>query len=175
MLVHDIIKIQYNRAGYLSNWPPHLISDVEMVNAFMPEDYSVENTAGVSYFQDNYPLITAELTDVYTQLVTGIQYHLTKLRNAYPDPYILPDWVYSYMLGAVISVNSDKLDIHDLLVLLGVDNIDDIFTAGAALGCYDISKIWLQKLNDSELSHRPPTCFGEPHVIKSLRLSHITV
>ena len=69
------------------------------------------------------------------------------------------------MLGSVISVNSDKLDIHDMLVLMGIDNIDDEFLPEAQKECLRYSKEWVNRSND-----RPPTIFGEPHVIKSLRL-----
>ena len=35
MLVHDLIKIKLVRAGYLPNYPYHLISDKEMCEAFI--------------------------------------------------------------------------------------------------------------------------------------------
>ena len=74
------------------------------------------------------------------------------------------------MLGNVIGPKSSQQDIHDLLVMLDVDNIDDVFTPLACEACYDVSKSWINKFPDAQKEHRPPTCFGEPHVVKSLRL-----
>lgn len=176
MLIHDIIKIKYVNEGYLPNYPYHLISIEEMCDAFMSSD----NTG---YFFDSYPCLDNSLTEPYNQLVTVIRYYINELKeytrsDAYND-YKLPDWVYSYMLGEVISINSDILDIHDLIYPLGVDNIDDIFDAKASIACYQVSKAWVNKLGSLETveiegksySSRPPTMFGEPHVVKSIRLN----
>lgn len=162
-LMHDIIKIKYSREGYLPNWPYHLISDSEMCDAFL-------NTNSYSYFYDTYPNVDSSLQNVYDSLVAAIQYHINALKLSTDESYAMPDWVYSYMLGAVIGPNSSQQDIHDLLVLLDTDNIDDIFTPVASLACYDVSKLWVNKISSDARLHRPPTCFGEPHVIKSLRL-----
>ena len=169
-LIHDCIKIQYIREGYLPNWPYHLISDEEMCDAFLEQ--TEDGCSG--YFVDNYPLVADTLITEYNTLVTAIFEELTKLKNSTDSDYILPNWIYSYMLGNVVSVNSDILDIHDLLVLLQVDNIDDIFTPLASELCFKISKSWLSKLSGDDIEDRPPTCFGEPHVIKSLRLAVAT-
>lgn len=158
-LTHDSIKIKYIREGYLPNYPYHMISDEEMCNAFM----NVEEETG--YFFDNYPLLTESLKHEYDELVKCISSELNKLILSNDASYEMPDWVYSYMLGSVISVNSDKLDIHDMLVLMGIDNIDDEFLPEAQKECLRYSKEWVNRANN-----RPPTIFGEPHVIKSLRL-----
>lgn len=109
--------------------------------------------------------------------------------------YTVPDWVYSYMLGTVIGPCSETLDIHDLILPLGVDNTDDNFGAEQAQKCYEESRSWINKSGNAE-SHkitkkdieclhlptilfsvgdsvklRPATMFGEPHVIKSLRVA----
>ena len=186
VMVHDIIKIKYAAEGYLPNYPPHLISDDEMCDSFMkyPEDDSKsgdelwqmfleDDTPMV--FKDNYPLLNPALESVYRELVENIAYHLFEFKHSLDDKRYLPDWVYSYMINAVISVNSNMMDIHDLLVMLGVDNIDDIFTPAAQLECYIVSKDWLAKTPGIVLGHRSPTIFGEPHVIKALRLSEVNM
>ena len=60
-----------------------------------------------------------------------------------------------------------------MLVFLNVDNIDDVFTLEACKGCLFISKQWISKLDTKLLDHRPPTMFGEPHVLKYIRLNSI--
>lgn len=182
MLVDDVIKIRYSKAGYLPNYPPTLISDSEMFDAFLP--YHLDDSweaflsgckSGdiVSYFWDNYPLMSDSLESYYKDLVQAIAYHIDKVVQDNLEVYRVPDWVYSYMLGATLSVNSDKLDIHDLLVFLNVDNLDDIFTVAACKGCLSISTQWISKLDPNSLDHRPPTIFGEPHVLKYVRLNSI--
>lgn len=175
--IHNIIKIKYVNEGYLPNYPYHMISDHEMCTAFL-------NTSSNSFFTDNYPCVSESIKTEYTSLVTAIQYHIDKyLESAHTQSqYEIPDWVYSYMLGTVISVNSDPLDIHDLLVLLGCDNISDTFSDVAATLCYKESNQWLRKrptfngdsryimYHGKRIDLRPPTMFGEPHVIKSARL-----
>lgn len=168
-MIHTIIKINLSKEGYLPNLPPHLISDSEMCDAFLPKLGS-DDHENPSYFYDNYPCISDSLSAEYEELVSCIDYHINQLRQSTQDMYILPDWVYSYMLGRVVSVNSSIRDKHDLLVLLNLDNIDDNFTEAAALSCLSISREWLRKLPSDRLNHRPPTMFGENHVIKSLRL-----
>ena len=180
-LLHKMIKIKYIREGYLKNYPPNMISDSEMCDAFLNDSESG------CFFKDYYPLLSDELSVEYDNLLTAIKYHINSLKHSKSDNAKLPDWVYSYMLGSVISVNSDKLDIHDLLVSMNVDNIDDIFTEDASKICYELSRTWLKKYplktypedtsllepGQSMINLRPPTMFGEPHVIKSLRLQSI--
>ena len=183
MFVHDIIKIKLLRLGYLPDYPPHLISDAEMCDAFLPYVYDAEDPYSgydacmekeLNYFRDTYPLITDELEKSYVELVSEIAYHLNELKTTLDTEYILPDWVYSYMLGSVVSVDSPLKDRHDLFVLLGTDNTYDEFNAECASACYSESEEWLKKLPSSQRVHRPPTMFGEPHVIKSLRVKSLT-
>lgn len=169
-MTHTIIKINLSKEGYLPNLPPHLISDEEMCDAFLPKLTDGESSKP-SYFYDNYPCISDTLSDDYHELVSCIDYHLNKLRDSVDSEYILPDWIYSYMLGAAVSVNSNVRDRHDLLVLLNLDNIDDEFTLETAVSCLSVSREWLHRLPFDKLDHRPPTMFGENHIIKSLRLS----
>lgn len=166
-LIHNLIKIKLSSLGYLPDKPYHLFSDSEMCDAFLNED---ENKS--CFFYDNYPCIDDSLKNKYDELVSCLKYHLSKLKSSKNPEYILPNWVYSYMLGSVISVYSPDIDKHDLFVLMGLDNIDDEFNTNICESCYNISKQWLSRLphNHFEKDHRAPTLFGEPHVIKYLRL-----
>lgn len=173
-VIHDIIKIKYVREGYLPNYPYHMISDEEMCNAFI-------NDSGNDVFHYYYPCLNSSLEDSYNDLVNAIRYHIRQLVSDIEVSPSLPDWVYSYMLGSTIGPRSSVLDRHDLLVMLNLDNIDDIFTPQAAASCLEVSTNWIKKLSTSEqveyngemISTRPPTMFGEPHVIKSLRLQQV--
>ena len=71
------------------------------------------------------------------------------------------------MLGEVIYKDSEYLDIYDLLKLLHCNNIDNEFTPEACIACYNNSLKYVSTLT---VGRRPPTVFGEPHVIKQLRL-----
>ena len=166
-LVHDLIKIQYVREGYLPNYPYHLISDNEMCDAFINNE--------LNYFDVNYPCISDDLKSEYDTLRDAIIYHVSEFKSSLESNAVMPDWVYSYMLGTVISVNSETLDKHDLLVSLSCDNVDDIFTPKAARTCLKISKEWIKKLPPKKRDNRPPTIFGEPHVIKSIRMGTLDV
>lgn len=186
-----------------------MISDSEMCDAFFNKDDETK-----SYFHNTYPRSIAEnvgpsytLRDCkgkpilddngneiketpYEGLERVISYYMNKLKTTRDDEYVLPDWIYSYMLGDVISIHSSTLDIHDLIKPLGVDNIDDVFTPEAAKACYDKSKSWIKQHlidvwehNDKGIianectgcqNVRPPTMFGEPHVIKSIRLDSVS-
>jgi hypothetical protein len=83
----------------------------------------------------------------------------------------LPNWVYAYMLGNVISDRSDdEMDYEDLLTTFNVKNFVDM-----QYDCYKVSKGWLQKLPDTLIYYnteliRPASIFGEPHIIKAIRL-----
>ena len=184
MFVHDIIKIRLSREGYLPDYPPHLISDEEMCDAFLPYVYDKDDpesgfdacmNATLNYFRDNYPLVADNLSQEYVTLVSEIAYHLNMLKTSTEVDFALPDWVYSYMLGTTLSVNSDIKDLHDLFVLLHTDNLYDEFTAQCSNACYKESVYWLGKLSATQKEHRPPTMFGEPHVIKSLRLKELMI
>lgn len=170
MLIHDLVKIRLTDAGYLMNYPYHMISDKEMCDAFIGDG---------GYFYDTYPLLDPSLESAYTNLVKSIKYHIGVMLAAPEDSRALPSWVYSYMLGSTISVHSLSLDIHDLILPLGVDNTDDIFDGRASVACFHESEKWIRKtmiketveLDGDIIDLRPPTMFGEPHVIKSIRLS----
>lgn len=161
---HDIIKIKYVNEGYLPNYPYHQISDREMVYGFIGPE---------GYFYDNFPMISPDLSQEYYTLVQAIQNAL----DAYLENDVtIPDWVYSYMLGSAISVNSDERDILYLSKFYGIaqEGGRAVFTPELAQCCLQTSKDWIAKLPSSKIN-RPPTIFGEPHVIKSLRLSNITI
>lgn len=161
-MIRDVVKILYVKEGYLPNYPYHLISDEEMCNAFLSEDSEC-------FFDDRYPCVFDSLAVKWAELRSAIRYHLDKL--VADASYSLPDWVYSYMLGVVIGPYSSKTDIHDMLVLMGLDNMDDELNETIMNTCYEISEAWIEKIPPSRHDHRPPSIFGEPHVIKSLRLS----
>lgn len=174
--IHTIIKIRYSEEGYLPNYPPHLISDAEMCDGFLDYNYEEDsdeywesylNSPHQTFFSDNYPLLDESLSDRYRELVVAIAEHISLLKSSNEPDYKLPDWIYSYMIGSTIGVKSDKQDIHDLLVMMDIDNLEDEFLPEACESCYLISKYWV-KQNESS---RPPTIFGEPHVLKALRLS----
>ena len=183
MFIHDIIKIKLSRQGYLPNYPPHLISDAEMCEAFLPYDYDPNNPGGgyrrcmlakINYFRDTYPNVAESLLSEYKLLVQEIAYHLYLLRNTVEVDHLLPDWVYTYMLGEVLGPESPWKDLHDLFVLLGTDNLYDEFDARCSVACYQESVNWLKKLPSEIREHRPPTMFGEPHVLKSLRIKQLS-
>lgn len=201
MMVHDIIKIKYVREGYLKNYPPHLISDEEMCIGFLQYvlDFTSDNISTwsqlstainnsyVGYFVDWYvsPLMRQfeeeqfpydkTLSDALLVLIRELWQWMDKLikhnRINSNESFDLPDWVYSFMLGRVIGPNSETLEKHDLFVLLGTDNTDDTFDGLSSYACYQVSKLWVNKLSKED--KRPPTVFGELHVIKSLRLQQI--
>lgn len=179
MFVHDLIKINLSREGYLPNYPPHLISDEEMCNAFLPYEYNEDDPlfgfdscmrAELNFFRDYYPEIHPQLHEKYKKLVSEIAYHLNEMLKSNDDEYQLPNWVYAYMLKEVVTVDSDIRDRHDLFVMLGTDNLEDEFNYDCGIACYRESSYWIKKLPVAQREHRPPTIFGEPHVIKSLRL-----
>lgn len=161
-LIHTLIKIKYVREGYLPDWPYHLISDSEMCQAFLRES---------GYFYTNYPCIDPTLLSIYDTLYEYIRNTIQTALNSDDTNLELPNWIYSYMLGNVISINSNTQDIHDLLVVLNADNIDDEWTPLASRLCYQVSTVWLGKTLANHVE-RPPTIFGEMHVIKSLRLDN---
>ena len=187
-----------------------------MVDAFM-------NTDGAGYFTDNYPCLLTEVSDIrlYNQLILTIMTYLVRFQCG--DISEVPDWVYSYMTGSTISVNSSKLDIHDLAVQLGTTTTSDSFTPACSEACLNesmndtkgymyqsmnindfsaeaieilktISLIYnsdtvedlysdtvitlydlIRNVNIGRVYDRPPTMFGEPHVLKSLRLTQISM
>lgn len=166
-LMQDIVKMNFVRSGYLPNYPYHMISNAEMCNAFLAFDHGQYS----GYMVDRYPCVGASLEDKYQILLHSMHEQLLNfLEN---DGEIIPDWIYSYMVGSTVGPNSNVYDIHDLLVLLDADNIDDVFTEQAAEVCLKVSSKWLSKLPSG--GTRPPSMFGEPHVIKSLRLAQVNL
>ena len=138
MFIHDIIKIQLSKDGYLPDYPPHLISDAEMCDAFLPYVYNKNSpllgyedsmNAELNYFRDMYPLVATSLEVEYKTLVADIAYYLNELKTTTSDDYTLPNWVYSYMLHATVGPTSPYLDRHDMFVLLGTDNLEDEYTS----------------------------------------------
>ena len=209
MFIHDLIKIHLVREGYLPNYPYHLISDEEMCDAFFNKDDESKSYFHATYPRDiaadvgpsrvltgckGNPILDDNGNEIsltpYEELEYVIGYYMDKLKSTKDAEYVLPDWVYSYMLGYAISVHSDALDIHDLIKPLGVDNLEDIFTPEAAKACYKVSKAWIrQRLLDTWehdetgvpanecpgcMCVRPPTMFGEAHVVKSVRLADVS-
>ena len=194
-LIHDILKIKYVNLGYIKkNYPYHLISDEEMFNAFIDlgnETFNRTTTMvdpDVRFFDDYYPNPFAEhdyiyekknsagevveqisLSGEYTRLksaiIENINYYLQNLGT--PAQVVLPDWIYTYMLGEVVYQRSEYLDIQDTLALLECSNIDNVFTQAACVACYTTSLNYTSTL---AIGTRPPTVFGEPHVIKYLRM-----
>lgn len=187
-LIHDIIKIKYSKLGYLPGYPYHLISDEEMFNAFI--NLTDEETDNEYFFEDNYPNPFAEQDLYYNKLdkdgniisqtsLSGeyekLKAYIIKVIKTYLEyqgtevakNYTIPDWIYTYMLGEVVYTNSEYLDIYDTLALLHANNIDNNFTNQACALCYATSLKYISTLTSGL---RPPTVFGEPHVIKQLRL-----
>ena len=195
----DVVKIRYTREGYLPDYPFHLVSDDEMCDAFIRLPESVQasltpdffgptvdttsdsfdwfseymNSTDIMYFKDHYPEIDESLEKPYKALVNRIFYEIQEFKNNLYDNRSLPDWVYSYMLGVAIGPASDKLDIHSMISskMMNVDNLYDEYNVVCALVCLDISEDWLRRLilPKGEVQ-RPPTMFGEPHVLKAIRL-----
>lgn len=165
MFIHNIIKIRYNLIGYLPGHPFHLISDKEMFDAFLNED-------GV--FNTYYPCPDPELRNAYDALR---QYIVQRIDAFLSNNIEIPDWIYSYMLMEPVSYQSDEQDIAYLAEMANVSMAGLIaeFTPALAFACYDISKRWLQKQPAGKVENRPPTMFGETHVIKSLRLDQANI
>ena len=167
-LVHDIIKIKYVSEGYLPYYPCHLISDKEMFEAFLGEtiieghDHLERNA---SFLQDHYPLPDPMLRSEYDNLVDEMRYHIKQYLETDKE-YTVPNWVYSYMQGIVINNHSSVEDKHYLLTMLQMDNLFDELTLPEYTEILKVSKKWILKSSED----RKPTMFGEPHVIKSLRL-----
>ena len=171
-----------------------MISDKEMFDAFIDlsvDEYENESKipSGVYFFEDTYP-DPFLVTDVYKKLdkdgnvvqeinlrgeYKNLRRYIVKVINLYlkyhntelASNYIIPDWIYTYMLGEVVYNNSDYLDIYDTLALLGDNNIENEFTNKSCALCYATS---LKYISTLITGIRPPAVFGEPHVIKQLRL-----
>ena len=160
-VIHDIIKIKYSNDGYLPNYPYHMISDKEMIDAFIHNE--------TNYFDDHYQCDVSELQDAYAALKDDIEYHLSKYLET-EGKHEIPSWVHSYMIGSSICEESPQEDKHELLESLNLDNTYDVITDEAFSSMYQVSKRYLAKLPQDKLDHRHPTMFGEPHVLRSLRI-----
>lgn len=187
-LLTDYIKIKYSEEGYLPNYPYHLLSDKECMNAFLSGEVvqgstvlsykdmlnTCSNLSG--YFVDTYiePMIeqlednTFPYDEKYSTSFVEFISFMIKTLNSFDNIDDLPYWLQSYMVGKVVGPNSDIRDKHDLLVLLDVDNLDDEFRFDSSYACYIASSKWVKKLDRTE--YRPPSPFGELHVIKYGRL-----
>ena len=194
MLIHDIIKIKYVKLGYIiKNYPYHLISDEEMFNAFINVDDNFNSSIidkNTRFFDSYYPnpfaesdmyyekknamgevidriSLSGEYTKLRNDIIARIKDYLKYAGTAEAADHVLPDWIYTYMLGEVVYQQSEYLDIYDTLALLGCSNLDNEFTQEACYTCYVTSLGYVSTLTTGS---RPATVFGEPHVIKSLRL-----
>ena len=164
MFLHDLLKIKYIEQGFLPNYPYSMITDAEMFDAFLLQDEG--------YFAVNYPLLDDSLQDKYDELFAGIRDHISMFLNRGIG---LPSWIYSYMLGNTFSVNSDTQDIAYLYELMNLDpQVVDTFGPDLQRECLKVSEAWIAKL-PIKYGSRPATMFGEPHVIKSLRLAAVNV
>lgn len=159
--INDTIKINYVGLGYLPNTPYYMITDREMIDAFIGEG---------NYFDTFYYCPDESMQDDYDTLKIMIEETLQSYLN--DDISEIPDWIYSYMLGNTITYQSPVEDIEYLYDLTGLkpDISYDTFDKQLAKECLAISKQWLEK-QTSKIYNRVPTMFGEPHVIKSLRLA----
>lgn len=167
-LAKNICKIKYSEEGYLPYYPYHMISDSEMVDAFI---FNKSN-----FFSDNYPMPCESLREDYESLKSFIQRECEKLALGASET--LPNWIWTYMLGYVVGPESPQKDVHDLLVGLNLDNLYDEFNESVYKSILEVSKSALGALsakpNGKDLE-RPCAMFGEPHVIKYLRLEQAGV
>lgn len=170
MILFDTIKIKYIQTGYLPDWPYHLISDNEMLDAFIINDSN--------FFDDNYSITSSDesIMNLHKALKDDILHFVSEAKRL-NTLSVLPEWVISYMIGAVVSETSNIKEIDDLISLSNlVDDVpagqfnDILYRSNAK-----ISRDWIAKLPSSKKNHRPVSLFGEPHVIKSLRLAKVDV
>ena len=187
--VNDTVKIKLVRYGYLKNYPPHLLSDEEMVEGFYKyfEDFyykpmksEYENPAHVNPYSvisrtNNEDEVMLEYLDILYEYIKTSCNSAIQVAKTQGEDLVVDDWIYSYMLGSVVGPKSDTRDIHDLLVLMNVDNIADIFTRIPSETCYKIRKKWIAKTYLGSINKRPPSVFGELHVIKPLRLDQVSI
>ena len=159
--------------GYLTGFPYHMITDKEMLDGFLRKD-DEGNYEG--YYPDYYYCpegASQDMIDAYDTLTDTI-YRLTQ--SYLTDGSEIPNWVYSYMMGSTITYTTDEREINYLYQLFYSDtsSADIEFNLQLAEECFATSKEWVQKL-PTKVADRPPTIFGEPHVIKSLRLRSVDV
>ena len=144
----------------MPNYPPHLISNEEMCEAFLTNPVKYQQALNkaledgsdapyeISYFKHVYRLVNRSMEDEYEVLMNAFRYHiarfLTSVESFYSD---LPDWVYSYMMGHVIANSSSAEDRHYFLTGINRDNIDDIMTSESQEACYEVSKRYINNLS----------------------------
>ena len=162
-------------------------------NPFLDEDIIYTDTSG------NNISLCSEYIRLKRYIITTINNYLSHLGTPEQDEYTIPDWIYSYMLGEVVyntpgqPDDFEYKDIYDTLLLL-IDNVvidgnriideagdDDLsrllhdnhinneFNRLDCARCYIESTKYISTLTTGV---RPPTVFGEPHVIKQLRLEN---
>lgn len=181
MFIHDSIKRLYSNMGYLPGYPYYMISDDEMFDAFLRED---------GFFNDNYPCPYAEpypntpfppeegpvptMYDEYIKLRDYIATTIGQYQSG--ELETIPDWIYSYMLGNCIGIRSDIADLYYLNDLFRKDTTKGVpeFDETTATECFKVSYAWLKK-QPTQTSQRPPSMFGELHVVKSLRLDQANI
>lgn len=168
----DTIKIHYNDLGYTQHdLPYHQISDKEMAMMFAGSS-SFANT----FFGDTYPLRGINKDDIVFAVWDLVLWLQREVNKAIEDPeYVLDPVVYSYMLGKPIGPTSSVDDITYLANLTKDESLAGLttFTPELARKCLAISRDWINK--SPAANRRPPSPFGEPNVIKSLRLQDISV
>lgn len=164
MRIHNYIKITYTNIGYLPGYPYHLISDKEMFDAFLRED---------GFLADYYPCPCEDLQEAYDTLVADMT---ARINDFLENETELPAWIYSYMIQGTIGPQSEEEDISYLYDLCNMDSKTTLaeFSPELARRCYSISKKWIERL-PSKYADRPYTMFGEPHVVKSLRLDQANI
>jgi len=165
--IDTVVKIGYIDEGYLPNYPYHMITDNEMIEAFIKEG---------GFFDAVYPCPDESLRTEYDALHDMIKDRLDQYIASTSSSKQIPNWIYSYMLGEVTTFRSDSEDIEYLYELTRIDPIHgyDVFDVELARACYEVSTEWLKK-QSSKSYDRVPTMFGEPHVLKSLRLSYADI
>ena len=108
-----------------------------------------------------------DLLAAYRHLVEQIASIIQSFKNSPSDTRVLPQWIYSYMIGSTINSKSSAYDRHDLLNYAGESNIEDELTPLTYWRCFVQSYEWVTKTATSDPAYRNPTIFGEPHVMKS--------
>src|SRR5574343_441788 len=95
MFIHDIIKMEYVRQGYLPNFPYHLISDQEMFDAFIVFEIVVSESQAKRIQQGN-----TSLWEAPKQFVT--QYKLQSFE--YIEPELLGEESHVLIRGGQESI-----------------------------------------------------------------------
>jgi len=169
--------------GFKSNLidPNVRFFDMYYPNPFTVDDYYIKTKVNPDgTIQETRISLTHAYSDLKTSIQSYISAYLKHQGTSDEESYTVPNWIYTYMLGEVVYQQSEYLDIEDTLELLGCDNLENIFTKEACIECYKISSNYISStelytvaMSGSNVTkYRPPTVFGEPHVIKSLRMEN---